>query len=259
LVDLKYLEVRLPDILNKLYNMVMSLRKHNLVQGEIYHIYNRGVDKRDIFMDDEDRIRFIHDLFEFNNSNSSPNLNDILCRKKIKNLEVGLPEIKRESRKILVEILAYCLMDNHFHMIVRQKSVNGITGFMRKLGTGYTNYFNKKYERTGALFQGKFKSICIKNNSHLMYLPIYIHLNPLDLKFPEWRNKKINDYKKAIEFLDSYRWSSYMDYTSQKNFPSLIKKDFLLNRLGNEKKYKKEIINWLKNFNESLISDVSLE
>ena len=236
----------------------MSQRKDNLVSGEIYHIYNRGVDKRDIFMDDEDRIRFIHDLFEFNDINPSPNINNIL-NKKIKSLEVGLPNIKREPRKKLVEILAFCMMDNLFHMIVKQKAENGITLFMRKLGTGYTNYFNKKYERSGSLFQGKFKSVCVKSNAHLMYLPIYVHLNPLDLKFPEWREKKIKNNKEAIEFLDSYRWSSYMDYTGQKNFPSLINKSFILSRVGSEEKFKKEMTDWIKNFDEFSILGVKLE
>lgn len=235
----------------------MPMRKTKLVPGEIYHIYNRGVDKRDIFMDDEDRIRFIHDLFEFNDSNPSPNLNDLLSNNKY--LEVGLPDIKREPRKILVEILAYCLMDNHFHLMVRQKRENGVTEFMRKLGTGYTNYFNKKYERSGSLFQGKFKSICIKSNTHLMYLPMYIHLNPLDFKFHEWREKKIKNYKDAVSFLDSYRWSSYMDYTGQKNFPSLINKDFILSRVGSEEKLKKENNEWIRNYDELLLLGVNFE
>ena len=237
----------------------MALRKTALVSGEIYHIYNRGVDKRDIFMDDEDRMRFIHDLYEFNDRNPALNLNDRLKRSKTNNREVGLPEIQRNPRELLVEILAFCMMDNHFHLMIRSVSENGVTEFMRKLGTGYTNYFNKKYERTGALFQGKFKSVHLEKDSHLMYLPIYIHFNPLDFEFPEWRKGKIKNYKKAIEFLDTYRWSSYMDYTGQKNFPSLIQKDFILHRVGNESKFKKEMIDWLKNFNESEIKDVSLE
>jgi len=237
----------------------MPQRKDNLVNGEIYHIYNRGVDKRDIFMDDEDRIRFIHDLYEFNDSNPSPNINNILNYKKIKSLEVGLPNIERKPRELLVEILAFCIMDNHYHLIIKQKKEGGITEFMRKLGTGYTNYFNKKYDRTGALFGGKFKSICIKKDAHFMYLPIYVHLNPLDLKFPEWREKKLKDINKAIEFLDSYRWSSYIDYTGKKNFPSLINKDYILSRVGNENKFKKEIITWLKNFEPISVLGVSLE
>ena len=237
----------------------MSQRKNNLVQGEIYHIYNRGVDKRNIFMDDEDHFRFIHDLFEFNDKNPTINLALYLKSKNGKLKEVGLPNIERKPRKILVEILVYCLMGNHYHLIVRQKAENGITEFMRKLGTGYTNYFNQKYDRTGSLFQGRFKSVCIKNNSHLMYLPIYIHLNPLDFKFHEWRDKKIKNFNEAIEFLNSYRWSSYIDYTGQKNFPSLINKDFILSRIGDEKKFKKETVGWIKNFDEFTIKEVSLE
>jgi len=237
----------------------MSIRKTKLVEGEIYHIYNRGVDKRDIFMDDEDCFRFIHDLYEFNDQNPALNLNDYLVRSKMINLEVGLPDIQRKPRKLLVEILAFCLMGNHFHLLLRQVVENGITEFMRKMGTGYTNYFNKKNERNGSLFQGKFKSVHIEKDAHLMYLPIYIHFNPLDFEFPEWREGKIKNYKKAIEFLDLYRWSSYMDYTGQKNFPSLIKKDFLLTRLGDEVESKKEMINWLKDFNTLLIKEVVLE
>lgn len=244
----------------------MALRKIKLVQGEIYHIYNRGVDKRDIFMDDSDRFRFIHDLFEFNDKNPAVVLNDKLYYKnngKMKLLEVGLPEIKRKPREVMVEILAFCMMNNHFHLLVRQKEENGITDFMRKLGTGYTNYFNKKYERSGALFQGKFKSVHIENESHFMYLPIYIHLNPLDFDFKEWRNGKINDSIGAINFLDKYRWSSYMDYTGKKNFPSLINKDFLLYRLGSEENFKKEITEWIGSskgdIKESLSENITFE
>jgi len=233
----------------------MSLRKTNLVSGEIYHIYNRGVDKRNIVLDDKDRIRFIHDLFEFNNTEASLKLN-YFC----KNIsEVGLPNLARKQRNILVEILSFCLMDNHFHLLIRQKADKGITEFMRKLGTGYTNYFNHKYERIGALFQGKFKSVHVNMDAHFLYLPIYIHLNPLDFEFEEWREGKVHNYKEALDFLDSYRWSSYMDYTGHKNFPSIIQKDFLLDRLGSEEKQKKEIIDWLKSFNFNLIREIILE
>jgi putative transposase len=234
----------------------MALRTTALVPNEIYHVYNRGVDKRDIFMDDEDRFRFIHDLYEFNDSNPVLNLGINL---KGKFNEVGLPYIKKEPRKPLVEILAFCMMDNHFHLILRQVADNGITEFMRKIGTGYTNYFNKKYERNGALFQGRFKSVHLEKDAHLMYLPIYIHFNPLDFNFSEWREGKMKNHKKAIEFLDSYRWSSYMDYSGQKNFPSLIHKDFIMKRVGDEVIFKKEMVNWLRNFDESSVQSVTLE
>ncbi len=235
----------------------MSLRKHNLVPGEIYHIYNRGVDKRNVFMDDEDFLRFVHDLFEFNNEEAVSNLGINLKTNKYK--EVGIISKKSKPRKVLVDILVYCLMDNHFHLLVRQKTEHGITEFMRKVGTGYTNYFNKKYNRQGSLFQGRFKSVNVNKSAHLMYLPIYIHLNALDFKFPEWRKGKIKDYKKAIEFLDSYRWSSYMDYIGKKNFPLIIKKDFILSRLGYKENQKKEVIDWIKSLKDLNIKEITLE
>ena len=227
----------------------MGLRKTKLVSGEIYHVYNRGVDKRDIFIDSEDHLRFIHDLYEFNDKNPTINL-ALYLNPKNKLKEVGLPKIKRGPRERLVNILAYCLMPNHFHLMIQQKEENGITEFMRKIGTGYTNYFNKKYERNGVLFQGKFKSVHLEKDAHLLYLPIYIHFNPLDYGFKEWREGKIKNNKKALEFLDNYRWSSHMDYIGKKNFPSVIEKDFLLNNLGSEEKYKKEIIEWIKSFKD---------
>jgi putative transposase len=229
----------------------MSIRKTNLVPGEIYHIYNRGVDKRNIFLDESDKYRFVHDLFEFNDKNPAKNLTIYL--KNNANKEVGLPKLKGGSREMMVEILAYCLMDNHFHLMVRQKTENGITEFMRKLGTGYTNYFNKKYDRSGSLFQGKFKSVNLNNNAHFLYLPIYIHLNPLDFNFPEWREGKIKYYKKAVDFLENYKWSSYVDYIGKKNFPSILSRDFLLDRFDNStEKLKKETNNWLKSFSKNI-------
>jgi len=238
----------------------MGLRKTKLVSGEIYHVYNRGVDKRDVFMDDEDHFRFIHDLYEFNDKNPTINLAVYLNFKDGKSKEVGLPNIKkREPRKKLVEILAYCLMDNHFHLLVRQKEESGITEFMRKMGTGYTNYFNKKYERSGVLFQGNFKAVHLEKDAHLLFLPVYIHLNPLDFEFKEWREGKIKNYKKALEFLDNYRWSSYMDYSGRKNFPSILDKDFLMETFGNEEKYKKEIKNWIESFKEIYKNNFSKE
>ena len=129
----------------------------------------------------------------------------------------------------MIELMTFCLMPNHFHLMVRQKVENGITEFMRKLGTGYTNYFNQKYERVGTLFQGKFKAAHVQEEPHFLYLPYYIHLNPLDLYEAGWREQRVGDTDKALAFLDSYRWSSYLDYIGKKNFPSVTQRDFLLN------------------------------
>lgn len=211
------------------------------VVGEIYHIYNRGVDKRKIFLDDFDYLRFVHDLYEFNDENPAQDTRAKSRYKECK--EVRLPYIK--SRERLVEILCWCLMDNHFHLMLREIKEGGITNFMRKLGSGYTNYFNLKNERAGSLFQGKYKSVLLESESHFLFLPTYIHLNPLDFSFPEWREGKIKDVIKAMKFLEVYRWSSFNDYIGKKNFPSVIEKKFLSEILGDGNTIKKEITRWM--------------
>lgn len=210
---------------------------------EIYHILNRGVDKRTIFLDDQDRFRFVHDLYEFNNKErvnttfyEFKKSNDIGCRK----------DTEFVRRKILVDIHAFCLMPNHYHLLISPKIEGGIPKFMKKLNMGYAKYFNEKYERSGALFQGKYKSIIIKKGSHFMHLPYYIHLNPLDLIFPEWRNGIISNPNKAMKYLENYRWSSFQDYIGKRNFPSVTYRVFLSDFIG-----KKEIIRWLSDIGQT--------
>jgi len=229
--------------------------------NEIYHIYNRGVEKRNVFLEDSDYLRAVHDLFEFNDEEPAKNLKYYFSRHP-QYMEVGLPYIERRDkkpRKLLVEILAFCLMPNHFHMMLRQKTHGGITEFMRKFGAGYTNYFNQKYKRVGPLFQGKYKIVHLKQGSHFIHLPYYIHLNPLDLTMPEWRNKEIKSYKKAMKFLESYRWSSFPDYIGVKNFPSITQREFLLKFFAGQAQYKKDILNWLKEINLEEIKPFTLE
>lgn len=227
--------------------------------GKIYHIYNRGVEKRKIFLDNQDRMRFVHDLFEFNDREPALNLSHHLARSK----EVGLPNIGRgrvrEPRKLLVELMAFCMMPNHFHLVVRQRTASGVTDFMRKLGTGYTNYFNQKYKRVGSLFQGKYKLVQLKSEPHLIHLPYYIHLNPLDLTTPEWRERKIRNCKKAVQFLESYRWSSHLDFLGKKNFPSVTQREFLTNIIGSPKEYKESVYDWLKDLDLEKIRGINLE
>ena len=233
----------------------MNIR--NLVTGEIFHVLNRGVDKRKIFLDDRDYLRFIHDLFEFNDVNPALNIGRYLNGSQLNDLRNQ--SISRTPRKLIVEILAFCLMPNHFHLLLRQRMDGGITKFMRKLGIGYANYFNQKYERTGVLFQGRYKSVLVNQESHFIHLPYYIHLNPLDLLEPEWRMGKIKNYKKAAEFLESYRWSSHLDYTGQKNFPSVTQREFLLKIFGGPENYEKEVVGWLKEMDLAKMKNITLE
>ena len=212
------------------------------VVGNIYHVLSRGVDKRNIFLDNKDRYRFIHNLFEFNDIN--PSVNN-WYRFNSRPIDFASRYMK-EPRKLLVDILAFCLMPNHYHLLIKPRVVGGLLKFLRRLNIGYVKYFNDKHKRKGALFEGRYKLILIADESHFIHIPYYIHLNPLDLVAPEWREKNINNHGKAIKFLESYKWSSHLDYAGIKNFPSITSREFLLEFFGGSEKYKKEIENWIK-------------
>lgn len=229
------------------------------VGNEIYHVLNRGTDKRKIFLCDDDHLRFIHDIFEFNDEDEVSSNTGYFFNHRTNSMEVGLPYISRKPRKLLVEILTFCLMPNHFHLMLRQKVDGGITKFMRKLGTGYTNYFNQKYERSGVLFQGKYKLAHVTNQAHFIHLPYYIHFNPLDLAAPEWRERSLKNSNEAVKFLENYRWSSYLDYIGIKNFPSVTQREFLTKFFEGPQQYKKDSINWLKEISLKEIDSLLLE
>ncbi len=216
------------------------MKKPSFVKDEIYHIYNRGVEKRTIFTGQKEYYRFIYDMFEFNDENSTTNNSYSF---KSKSIEVE-PQYKK-SRKLLVEILAFVLMPNHFHLLLKQKRENGIIKFMQKLGTGYTMYFNKKHARVGGLFQGRFKAVLIENEAQYIHIPSYIHMNPL--KF--YRGS--TSIKLKMDFLSGYKWSSLSDYIGRKNLPSLTSREQYLDFFGGEGSYYKEIERLLKAGEES--------
>lgn len=227
----------------------------------VYHVMNRGVDKRKIFLDDKDRFRFIHDLFEFNDTQPAPNLTYRFHKNApAKSMDIVNPYIEgKHRRELLVEILAFVIMPNHYHLLLRPRSDDVVSQFMKKLNIGYAKYFNEKYNRTGALFEGRYKFIPVVDQPHFLYLPYYIHLNPLDLVAPEWREKRLTDVQKAIRFLESYRWSSHFDYAGKKNFPSITQRAFLEPFIGNGVQYQNGIKEWLQEMDLSHISDLMLE
>ena len=225
---------------------------------EILHVLNRGVDKRRIFLDDEDRYRFIHDMFEFNDLETT-NTSHFFARQyyDVRRRNIGVRE--RKPRKLLVKVLAFCVMPNHYHMLLMPARKNGVVLFMKKLNGGYAKYFNEKYDRQGTLFQSRYKKIPVTREAHFTHLPYYIHLNPLDLEMPGWRSREINDYRKAMKFLKSYRWSSHLDYLGIKNFPSVTQRDFLLEFFGGHKEYERSIKNWLQELDLEKFKEMTLE
>ncbi len=146
----------------------MAKRKFIFTNGVFYHIYNRGVDKRDVFMDIEDLNYFYDRMQDFNSIES---LGGVRNQNLLKNLKL------KNKTFPLVSIVAFALIKNHFHLILKQKEDSGVSKFMHKLGTGHTKFFNKKYDRTGSLFQGKFKAVEIKSEGQLNYLSAYVNLN----------------------------------------------------------------------------------
>lgn len=144
------------------------MRKQPIITNEYYHIYNRGVDKRDIFCDKEDLLRFVESMMEFN---------QIEVIKSLANLRKTNQEGPKALSEALVSVVAYCLTPNHFHFIFKQLVDGGIAKFMQKLQSGYTSYFNVKNSRTGVLFQGTFKSHLIDEENYFNKIIGYVNKN----------------------------------------------------------------------------------
>jgi putative transposase len=183
---------------------------------ELYHVFNRGVEKRTIFIDDSDRARFVHDLYEFNDVRPAPDTYRTMW-------EIRSPTLNR-LRETIVDIHGWVQMGNHYHLLLSERKAGGLSKFLRKLNVGYAMYFNEKHERSGVLFQGRTKKVLIERDAHFLYILHYIHLNPLDLtkEHAAWRDGKLANQKAALEYLNAYRWSSFLDYSGTKNFPSVI-------------------------------------
>ncbi|MCX6712165.1 MAG: transposase [Candidatus Vogelbacteria bacterium] len=137
-------------------------------------------------------------------------------------------------------------MPNHYHLLVKPLIEDGVSEFMKKIGIGYTNYFNIKNERSGALFQGKYKFVRIEDDEQLSYIPFYIHFNPAELVEEHWKEKEIQDKNKLLAFLKSYKWSSLQAYLGNHHFSSIINKEILADYLGSPSELEKEIGAWLE-------------
>lgn len=184
-------------------------RKIPLAVDEFYHLYSRGVNKGRIFWDERDRRRFLTLLYLCNGT-------EIVHLKNLKFGKISYRDVFSVDRgKPLVAIGAYCLMPNHFHLFIREVSEGGTSLFMQKLLTGFAMYINKKYERSGPLFEGRFKSEHIDTDNYFHYLYSYIHLNPIKILEPEWKERGLLSIEGAIEYLYQYRYSSYRDYLGE--------------------------------------------
>lgn len=221
----------------------MSIRKINFVEGEYYHVFNRGVDRRSIFESQDDLQYFFQRLIDLNmvvtdlkfNSKRYRKSGEVVVDKKYKNL---------------VSIISYCLLPNHFHLVLKQESEDGISRFMQKLGTSYTMYFNQKYKRSGSLFQGKFKANMIDGEFGLPVLSVYVNLNYI--------HHRINPKSSLVK-------SSIFEYLDEELGNSICNKEEIrsvVSEIGSINEYKKFAKNTSKIFGENkglIIKDVDLD
>lgn len=190
---------------------------------DLFHVLNRGVEKRTLFVDSRDYARFVHDMYEFNDAHPVEN-----TRRHVKE-NAAMTGFRNPSydRERIVDIHGWCLMKNHYHLLLSEVTDGGISLFMRKLNVGYANYFNERYKRQGALFQGKTKKKHIDSDAYFLHILHYIHLNPLDYlaSARNWRLREVSNHARALKHLENYRWSSFLDYCGTKNFPSILTTD----------------------------------
>ena len=164
-----------------------------------------------------------------------------------------------KERNRLVRILAYCGMENHYHLIVEEIQEGGITKFMHKLGVGYAKYVNIKYDRVGSLFQDKFKNVLVETEQQLLYLLVYVNvLNPVSIIEPNWKEKGIHDITKALAFAEKYLWSSHADYLGMRG-SLIVEKGVLGNLLPTPKAYQELVKAVLEGKKRTQIEHLTLE
>lgn len=167
----------------------MPKRKEIFTENAYYHVFNRGVEKRIIFLDDQDYQTFI-DILTYYLKFVKKSFLNALGR-------IGLTHTGLFQDKIT--LVAYCLMPNHFHLLVHQKEANATTKFMHRIGVTYSQYFNKRYQRAGPLFQGRFKAKYLDTDPYLLQTSKYIHRNPLTLTRP---GRVVNVWSSYKQFAD---------------------------------------------------------
>lgn len=213
-------------------------RVKQYMENGYYHVYNRGVNKQKIFKDDEDYRVFLNLFKRY--------LNDAPTKD---NKGREYPWLRND-----VELLAYCLMPNHFHLLIFQIDRNAMTKLLRGVCTAYAVYFNKKYSRTGTLFQDVFKASLISNEGYLQHITRYIHLNPT--KYLEWEYSSLRYYlsgnsaawlnpKLVLDVFGSQKsYARFLeDYEDQKRMIEVLKHELAdsnVSRVGPWKQYRGE-------------------
>lgn len=203
----------------------MPGRKIPLVTNEVYHVINRGAGSQPIFLNQRDYLRALETIFYYQNQDLSLRYSFFLRLPKHQKEEL-LDRLKAR-RKFLVEIIAHCLMPNHFHLLLKQIRDDGISIFISKFSNSYTRYFNTNQKRIGSLLQGNFKAARMETDEQLIHVSRYIHLNPYS-----------SYVVKNLKELENYPYSSLPEYLNPK-MPVRCSKEIVLHHFKNVASYKK--------------------
>jgi putative transposase len=204
------------------------MRKTQFVNNEYYHIFNRGVDKREIFSDQNDLSRFFQSMCEFNTIEPIGSI----FENSFRNVALGGSAANSEK---LVNFVCYCLNPNHYHFVLEQVAENGTQKFMHRLGGGYTWYFNNKNKRSGSLFQGKYKSIHINTNEYLLHVSAYVNLND-----------RVHPLGGSAAKLAMSSWKEYLQNSKE----GFCNKDIVLKQFNTIEEYKSFAEDSLKSIRE---------
>lgn len=207
----------------------MPYRKTVFANDYIYHVFNKGVASVPIFYSPKNYLRFL-DLVNYYRFNNCPISFSKFTKLPIEQRGEILDQLIQEY-KIQIEVLAFCLMGNHFHLLIRQIMNKGVVTFMSNIQNGYVKYFNIKSERKGPLFQSVFKAVIVETDEQLLHVSRYIHLNPS------------TSYLVEVKDLAAYPWSSFLCYLKEEIKPSFVNSKFILNLFKNRDSYKNFVFN----------------
>lgn len=189
-------------------------RRHPIVPDEIYHIFNRGIASQPIFLSKRDYERFCNvvDFYRF----LDPGMRfSHYNRLEVKQQKIFLEKLYETGQKQVI-IFSFCLMPNHFHLLLKEIIRGGTQKFISNIQNSYAKYFNTRMKRTGSLFQEMFKAVRVETDEQFLHVARYIHLNPYS-----------SFVVKNIDELNSYLWSSLRKYLKGEDCFSFIDESFL--------------------------------
>ncbi len=222
-----------------------TFRQTILANDQIYHVYNRGVEKRVIFGNKREFGRAFNTLKYYRFANLPLKFSKFLVQTKENQLILSKGFQNKENE--MVKIIAFCLMPNHFHLILKQLKDNGVQKFISNFTNSYTKYFNTKHERVGALVQGIFKAVRVETDEQLIHLSRYIHLNP------------VSSFIIQEQDIENYPWSSYREYLNLEK-DDFCAKEYILEHFKSIPAYRRFVLDQVEYAKElEKIKHLSLE